>query len=202
MVVTGQVAFCNPALPASSFAATHFMGRHHHRQQRLVSGSLLMKTEGGDDSERPPSNSFGGVSIKTVAPVMLAAAALFVASPFSNAPAVSSPFALCLPCQVICRTRPSSPNNHLNAPSRCLPVSLSPLSKKSARCPEIAVISNDQKAQNYDLSHTPLARSGSSIEVMGDARVVDGDTIVIQDGKGGKERIRLAGIDAPESKQV
>ena len=81
-------------------------------------------------------------------------------------------------------------------------VSLSPLSNTSGRSPEIAVISNDQKAQTYDLSHTPLARSGSSIEVMGDARVVDGDTIVIQDGKGGKERIRLAGIDAPESKQV
>ncbi len=32
--------------------------------------------------------------------------------------------------------------------------------------------------------------------------MVDGDTIVIEDGKGGKERIRLLGIDAPESKQI
>jgi endonuclease YncB( thermonuclease family) len=38
--------------------------------------------------------------------------------------------------------------------------------------------------------------------VEGNARVVDGDTIVIEDGKGGKERIRLLGIDAPESKQM
>lgn len=38
--------------------------------------------------------------------------------------------------------------------------------------------------------------------VEGNVRVVDGDTLVIEDGKGGKERIRLLGIDAPESKQM
>lgn len=47
-----------------------------------------------------------------------------------------------------------------------------------------------------------MEKSGATIEIVGDARIVDGDTIVIQDGKGGKERIRLLGIDAPESKQV
>lgn len=116
MVCAGQVAFCNPALPASSFAATHFMARHHQRQQRLVSGSLLMKTEGGDDNERPPSNSFGGVSIKTMAPVMLAAAALFVASPFSNVPAVSSPLALCLPWLYVEHAHPTHEHPEMSAP--------------------------------------------------------------------------------------
>jgi len=54
-----------------------------------------------------------------------------------------------------------------------------------------------------DLKGTPLQRTGSSMVVEGIPRIVDGDTIVIDEGKGGKgERVRLLGIDAPESKQV
>jgi len=54
-----------------------------------------------------------------------------------------------------------------------------------------------------DLKGTPLQRTGSSFVVEGVPRIVDGDTIVIDEGKGGKgERVRLLGIDAPESKQV
>lgn len=53
-----------------------------------------------------------------------------------------------------------------------------------------------------DLSATPLAKKSATIIVEGFPRVVDGDTLVIEDEKGGKERIRLLGIDAPESKQT
>ena len=52
-----------------------------------------------------------------------------------------------------------------------------------------------------DLTATPLARTSPEIVVEGRARVVDGDTLVLEEGDGEKERIRILGIDAPETKQ-
>eukprot|EP00961_Rhodomonas_salina_P237110 3204836-Rhodomonas_salina.1 len=42
----------------------------------------------------------------------------------------------------------------------------------------------------------------NSVVVDGYPRVVDGDTLVFEEEAGGKERVRLAGIDAPESNQM
>jgi endonuclease YncB( thermonuclease family) len=57
-------------------------------------------------------------------------------------------------------------------------------------------------AAELDLSHSPLAKSKVNFVVEGRPRVVDGDTLVFEDRQGQKERVRMLGIDAPESKQM
>lgn len=47
----------------------------------------------------------------------------------------------------------------------------------------------------------PSAAATRVIDYQGPARVVDGDTLVVTDGSGGAHRVRLYGVDAPETKQ-
>mmetsp|Transcript_14778 Transcript_14778/g.33949 ORF Transcript_14778/g.33949 Transcript_14778/m.33949 type:complete len:276 (-) Transcript_14778:73-900(-) len=53
-----------------------------------------------------------------------------------------------------------------------------------------------------DLKNTPLSASKVSIVLEGIPRVVDGDTLVFPTKDGQKDRVRLLGIDAPESRQT
>lgn len=57
-----------------------------------------------------------------------------------------------------------------------------------------------------DLSNSPLsaaaAKQNVNIKVSGQPRVVDGDTFAFEPKTGEKTRIRLLGIDAPESRQM
>jgi endonuclease YncB( thermonuclease family) len=57
-----------------------------------------------------------------------------------------------------------------------------------------------------DLSNSPLAAAASkgavNIKISGQPRVVDGDTFAYEPKTGEKTRIRLLGIDAPESRQM
>ena len=53
-----------------------------------------------------------------------------------------------------------------------------------------------------DLTSTPLSAAKVSIVLEGIPRVVDGDTLVFQTQNGQKDRVRLLGIDAPESRQM
>jgi len=57
-----------------------------------------------------------------------------------------------------------------------------------------------------DLSNSPLAaadkKGNVNIKISGIPRVVDGDTLAYEPKTGDKTRIRLLGIDAPESRQM
>eukprot|EP00802_Teleaulax_amphioxeia_P025084 Tamp_25884.p1 GENE.Tamp_25884~~Tamp_25884.p1 ORF type:complete len:291 (-),score=74.89 Tamp_25884:49-894(-) len=57
-----------------------------------------------------------------------------------------------------------------------------------------------------DLSNSPLAaadkKGAVTIKISGNPRVVDGDTLAYEPKMGEKTRIRMLGIDAPESRQM